>query len=57
MQFFTLEIICQICDDEGHTHRSCPLASSKVGPNMSYEDFVFWSYVAPSDRPEGFNMQ
>ena len=30
------------------------LASSKVGDNMPYKDYVFWSFVAPIDQPEGF---
>ena len=54
VRFFEPELLCQVCDGEGHTHLACPLASSKMGENMSYQDYVFWCYVAPSDRPEGF---
>jgi hypothetical protein len=54
VRFFEPELVCQVCDGEGHTHRACPLASSKVGENMSYQDYIFWCYVAPSDRLEEF---
>ena len=54
MQFFEPRIVCKICESEGHSQISCPYAASKVGPNMSYEDSVFWSYVDPCDCPEGF---
>ena len=47
-------VICNLCDVEGHSHLSCPLASHKVGCDMSYEDYVFWCYVSPIDRPEEF---
>ena len=54
VQYFEPRIVCKICESEGHSQISCPYAASKVGPNMSYEDSVFWSYVDPSDCPEGF---
>ena len=54
VRFFEPELVCQVCQGEGHTHRACPLASSKVGENMSYQDYIFWCYVAPGDRPEEF---
>ena len=55
VQFFEPGLECYLCQGEGHTHRSCPQASRVVGPDMSFEDWVFWSYVAPCDRPEGYD--
>ena len=54
VRFYEPELLCRLCDGEGHTHLSCHLASSKLGGDMPYEDWVFWTYVAPCDRPEGF---
>ena len=54
VQFFQPKLHCNICDREGHTSLSCDFAESKVGPNMSYADSVFWMFVDPCDRPEGF---
>ena len=51
---FWPKVVCRICESEGHTQISCPLAVSKVGANMSYEDYMFWCFVDPCDRPEGF---
>ena len=56
VQFYEPKIQCKLCDREGHTQVSCDLASSRVGENMSYEDAVFWHYVDPEDRPEGFDL-
>ena len=36
---------------------TCHYATSRVGPNMSFEDFIFWSYVDPSERPEGYSQK
>ena len=52
VRFFQPELVCQVCQGEGHTHRACPLASNKVGENISYQDYVFWCYVAPGDFEE-----
>ena len=52
VQYYEPKIVCGLCEREGHSQVSCDYASSKVGENMSY--FVFWSYVDPIDRPEGF---
>ena len=55
VQYFEPKVVCKICEREGHSQISCDYAESKVGPNMSYADSVFWFYVDPSDRPEGFD--
>ena len=54
VQYYEPKIVCGLCEREGHSQVSCDYASCKVGENMSYEDYVFWSYVDPIDRPEGF---
>ena len=54
MQFYEPKIVCRLCEREGHSQISCDYASRKVGENLTYEDSVFWCYVDPSDRPEGF---
>ena len=55
VQYYEPKVVCKICDREGHSQISCDYASSKTGPNLSYEDSVFWLYVDPRDRPEGFD--
>ena len=55
VQFYEPKVVCRICDHQGHTSMNCNYAASRIGPNMSYEDFVFWSYVDPSERPEGYS--
>ena len=54
VQFFEPKLVCSLCGREGHSNRSCDLSPSKVGQNMPHDDFLFWSYVDPCDRPEGF---
>ena len=36
---------------------TCHYATSSVGPNMSFEDLIFWSYVDLSERPEGYSQK
>ena len=54
VQFFDPKVMCKLCEREGHTQVSCDFAASRTGPNLSYEDSVFWLYVDPCDRPESF---
>ena len=54
--FYEPKLLCKLCDREGHTQISCDYAASKVGPNMSYADSVFWQFVDPDDRPEGYDQ-
>ena len=54
--YFEPKVTCKICNREGHSLISCDYASSKVGENMSYSDWVFWQYVDPCDRPEGYDF-
>ena len=56
VQFYEPKIECKLCSRIGHSQTSCDLASRKVGENMTYEDSVFWHYVDPEDRPEGFDL-
>ena len=52
VQFYEPKIVCKLFDRQGSSQISFDFASSKVGPNMNYEDSVFWFYVC--DRPDGF---
>ena len=54
VQSYQPKVVCRLCDREGHSNISCDYASRNVGEHMSYADSVFWLYVVPSERPEGF---
>ena len=53
--YYEPKVMCNICEREGHTQRSCDFAESRLGQNMSIADWYFWLHVDPSDRPEGFD--
>ena len=54
VQFFEPKVSCKICGGQGHSQMSCEYSSKKSGADMSFEDFVFWKYVDPSEQPESF---
>ena len=54
VQFFEPKVVCGLCEREGHSQLKCDYHSSRVGQNMSYEDFLFWCHVDPCDCPEDF---
>ena len=56
VQHYEPKTVCKLCDREGHSQVSCDYASRRNGENITPEDSVFWCYVDPSDRPEGFDM-
>ena len=56
VQYFEPQIVCKICGGSGHSQISCEYSSRRSGENMRYEDFVFWSYVDPSEQPDNFNL-
>ena len=53
VQFHDPSVVCSVCGEPGHTKLSCLYSRAEDLANMSHEDRVFWSYIHPSDRPEG----
>ena len=52
VQFYDPKVVCQICGRIGHTQISCDYSDKKSRSDMSYEDYIFWQYVDPSEQPE-----